>query len=90
MPSKLILLIIGLILSLSFFCFIKSEELATEDDLENFKKWFEDHGGRCRCRFAMRKDKKLSALADRRIVEKESILMAPQSLLVNSTVIERY
>lgn len=89
MLDKFILLI-GLILSISFFSFIKSEELATEDDLENFKKWFEDHGGRCRCRFAMTKDKKLSALADRRIVEKESILMAPQSLLVNSTVIERY
>ena len=89
MPAKLISLI-ALILSFGSFCFIKTEEVATEGDLENFQKWFEDHGGRCRCRFAMSKGKKLTAQADRRIAEKESILMAPQSLLVNSTVIERY
>lgn len=62
----------------------------TESDLDDFQKWFEEHGGKCRCRFMKTKDETLTAVADRRIVEKESILMAPQALLVNFTVIERY
>lgn len=84
------ILFIGLVLSICFFCFLKSEEGAIENDLGDFQKWFEDHGGRCRCRFTKTEDNKLAATADRRIVEKESILMVPQSLLVNFTVIERY
>jgi len=88
MAANLILMI-SVILSVSFFCFLKSEEVVTDSDLDDFQKWFEDHGGRCRCRFLKTKEKKFTAVADRSIVEKESILMAPQNLLVNSTVIER-
>ena len=84
------LLAITFVLSQGFFCFLKSEESATDGDLDDFRKWFEDRGGRCRCRFTKGKDHKFTALADRRIVEKESILMAPQSLLVNSATVERY
>ena len=77
------------LICLSFFCFISSEELTTVNELSDFQKWFEDQGGKCRCKFTKR-DNKLLAVADRQIVEKESILMAPQSLLVNSTTVERY
>ena len=77
------------LICLSFFCFIRSEELTTVNELIDFQKWFEDQGGKCRCKFTKR-DNKLLAVADRQIVEKESILMAPQSLLVNSTTVERY
>ena len=77
------------LICLSFFCFISSEELTTVNELIDFQKWFEDQGGKCRCKFTKR-DNKLLAVADRQIVEKESILMAPQSLLVNSTTVERY
>ncbi len=89
MTAKRILAII-LVLSLGFFCFLKSEKVATDGDLDDFRKWFDDHGGRCRCRFMRNKDHKFTAVADRRIVEKESILMVPQSLLVNSVTVERY
>lgn len=89
MTAKWILVII-FVLSVDFFCCIKSEEEATGGDLEDFQKWFEDHGGRCRCRFMKKEDHKFTAVADRRIVEKESILMVPQSLLVNSATVERY
>ena len=73
---------------LSFFSFITSEELTTVSELIDFQKWFDDQGGKCRCNFTKRD--KLIAVADRQIVEKESILMVPQSLLVNSTTVERY
>ncbi|KAJ7372304.1 hypothetical protein OS493_019748 [Desmophyllum pertusum] len=87
MTAKWILVII-FVLSVDFFCCIKSEEEATGGDLEDFQKWFEDHGGRCRCRFMKKEDHKFTAVADRRIAEKESILMVPQSLLVNSATVE--
>lgn len=77
------------LICLSFFCFITSEELTTVSELIDFQKWFDDQGGKCRCKF-IKRENKLLAVADRQIVEKESILMAPQSLLVNSTTVERY
>lgn len=79
-----------LVLSLDFFYFLKSEHVTTDGDLDDFQKWFEDHGGRCRCRFMKNKDQKLTAVADREIVDKESVLMVPQSLHVNSATVERY
>lgn len=80
---------ISLVLSLHFFCFLKSEHITTDGDLDDFQKWFQDHGGRCRCRFMKSKDRKFTAVADREIVDKESVLMVPQSLLVNSVTVER-
>lgn len=85
--AKLVLLISHL-LSLSFFCFLKSEEVAKYNDLDEFQKWFEDNGGRCRCKFVETSGKLLTAISEQRIGEMESILMVPQSLLVNVTVIE--
>jgi len=79
-----------LVLSLDFFYFLKSEHVTTDGDLDDFQKWFQDHGGRCRCRFMKNKDQKLTAVADREIVDKESVLMVPQSLHVNSATVERY
>lgn len=78
------------VLIVNFICYLKSEEISTEGDLDDFRKWFDDHGGRCRCRFMKEKDHKLAAVADRRIAEKESILMVPESSLVNSATIEKY
>ena len=89
MTAKRIAAII-LVLSLDFFCFLKSEHIETDGDLDDFQKWFQDHGGRCRCRFMKNKDQKLTAVADREIVDKESVLMVPQSLHVNSATVERY
>ena len=77
------------LICLSFFCFIRSEEHTTDNELIDFQKWFDDQGGKCRCKF-IKREIKLLAVADRQIVEKESILMAPQSLLVNATTVERY
>lgn len=88
MAPKFIVLIVHL-WSVSFFCFLKSEEVTTKNYLDDFLKWFEDHGGRCRCKFTEAKDKTLTAISDRKIVDKESILMVPQSIVVNFTVIER-
>ena len=88
MTAKRIAAII-LVLFLDFFCFLKSEHITTDGDLDDFQKWFQDHGGRCRCRFMKSKDKKFTAVADREIVDKESVLMVPQSLLVNSATVER-
>ena len=88
MAAKFIVLIVHL-WSISFFCFLKSEEVTTKNYLDDFLKWFEDHGGRCRCKFTEAKDKTLTAISDRKIVDKESILMVPQSIVVNFTVIER-
>lgn len=79
-----------LVLSLDFFYFLKSELVTTDGNLDDFQKWFQDHGGRCRCRFMKNKDQKLTAVADREIVDKESVLMVPQSLHVNSATVERY
>lgn len=87
MAAKFIVLIVHL-WSISFFCFLKSEEVTTKNYLDDFLKWFEDHGGRCRCKFTEAKDKTLTAISDRKIVDKESILMVPQSIVVNFTVIE--
>lgn len=89
MTAKRILAII-LVLSLDFFCSLKSEHKATDGGLDDFQKWFQDHGGRCRCRFKKSKEHKFTAVADRQIVDKESVLMVPQSLLVNSATVERY
>lgn len=88
MAAKFIVLIVHL-WSISFFCFLKIEEVTTKNYLDDFLKWFEDHGGRCRCKFTEAKDKTLTAISDRKIVDKESILMVPQSIVVNFTVIER-
>lgn len=80
----------SLLLTVLFLCFLKGTELVTSGDLIEFRKWFDDHGGKCRCKFLERKYHKLTAVADRRIVDKESILMVPESLLVNSATIEKY
>ena len=90
MTAKRIYTVIILVLSLDFLCFLKSEHITTDGDLDDFQKWFQDHGGRCRCRFMKNKDQKLTAVADREIVDKESVLMVPQSLHVNSATVERY
>ena len=79
-----------LVLSLDFFCFLRSEHITTDSDLDDFQKWFQDHGGRCRCRFVKSKDQTFTAVADREIVDKESVLMVPQSLHVNAATVERY
>ena len=78
----------SLLLTVLFLCFLKGTELVTSGDLIEFRKWFDDRGGKCRCKFLERKDHKLTAVADRRIVE--SILMVPESLLMNSATIEKY
>ena len=80
---------ISLVLSLHFFRFLKSEHITTDSDLDDFQKWFQDHGGRCRCRFMKIKDQTFTAVADREIVDKESVLMVPQSLHVISATVER-
>lgn len=80
----------SLLLTVLFVCFLKGTELVTSGDLIEFRKWFDDRGGKCRCKFLEGKYHKLTAVADRRIVDKESILMVPESLLVNSATIEKY
>ena len=80
---------VSLVLSICCIHFFDCEELKTGNDLTLFGKWFYDHGAKCRCRFFKDKHNKFTAVADRRIIKRESILMVPQSLLVNSTTVER-
>ena len=79
-----------LVLTVNFVSFLKGKESKTSSDVDEFRKWFDDRGGKCRCKFFERKDHKLAAVADRRIEDKESILMVPESLRVNSAAIEKY
>lgn len=78
-----------LVLTVNFVSFLKGKESKTSSDVDEFRKWFDDRGGKCRCKFFERKDHKLAAVADRRIEDKESILMVPESLRVNSAAIEK-
>jgi hypothetical protein len=66
---------------------------STNADLENFTKWLKDNGGKFRCNFIETSDEHLPSnvkvLADRRIHDQESVFMIPQSLLINSTIVDR-
>lgn len=66
---------------------------STNQDLKDFTKWLNDHGGKFRCDFVGKNEdnvlKDVEVQADRRIHDGESVFMIPQSLLINSTVVDR-
>lgn len=77
-----------------FLCIISLIVLLTAaqdtiDDVEEFTKWLHDHGSKFRCLFRKNKmNNDVEVIADRRIHDRESVFMIPQTLLVNSTVID--
>lgn len=60
----------------------------TNDDLGQFTKWLQDHGSKFRCNFSTESGS-VEVIAERRIHDRESVFMIPQTLLINSTVIDR-
>ncbi|KXJ19694.1 uncharacterized protein LOC110253017 [Exaiptasia diaphana] len=59
----------------------------TNDDLGQFTKWLHDHGSKFRCNFSSETGS-VEVIAERRIHDRESVFMIPQTLLINSTVID--
>lgn len=69
--------------------FISNGEVLLDDDLTKFKSWFEEHGGKCRCNFVREENGQLAVVSDRKIHDKEAVMMVPQTVMLNATVIER-
>ncbi|XP_031558502.1 uncharacterized protein LOC116294947 [Actinia tenebrosa] len=65
---------------------------SSNQDLEGFTRWLNDHGSKFRCDFVGKSEgnvlKEVEVQADRRIHDGESVFMVPQSLLINSTVVD--
>ncbi|XP_032230399.2 uncharacterized protein LOC5506140 [Nematostella vectensis] len=74
------------------FCLVLSENVKGDQILKEFTDWLEAHGSKCRCHFILDnrpEGAKTMVMADRRIHDRESIFMVPESIIVTPAIVER-